>query len=321
MKLLVIAAVLCSTPAFADHPHVQLDLERCPSDADEIRRVIVVELGDLLSEVQGERTIAHVTCDGPLAILRVDDPITHHSLWRSVDLGPSTGAARPRLLALALVELIASSWTELPPPPAPPPPPPPPPAVDLSATPPSLIDAHEMVAPVAASVKSYVRITALAGGRRYSNMNVVAGAGLRIADNSQSWLGWMIDIQAHRGSQAIGTGRVQTSLLDGAAGAQLHRAWHGGRADGAVGVRGGNVQMVGMPLPSSMLQAGSLGARWFGAFALGHVGIAVLDRVTIDAVVGGGSVIVPVTGRGDLGRSVGVSGGWLEALFGIGVIL
>jgi hypothetical protein len=66
---------------------------------------------------------ASLECDDESAIIRVNDPQRSAPLVLEVDLAQTRVEARPRLLALAITELIATSRLEHAPAPAPPPPP------------------------------------------------------------------------------------------------------------------------------------------------------------------------------------------------------
>lgn len=308
-----IAAILCSASArAADHPMVELDLDPCVGDTDEIRRVVMVELAGLLADrpdASGDRTHASATCDGPRAMLQVDDPITRRSLRRSVDLAGAPTPGRPRLLALALVELIASSWTELEPAP---------PALTATAVeplaPPSLVDR--------AAARS-LEVSVTGGAIRFGDIHVLDGAAVRVADHSSALIGWMIDAQYHHGFQAAGLGKsvIHTDIVDLGAAARLHRAWAAARFDLGAGFRAGAVRMTGAPDQTMTTEGSGFWASWVGALVTGAVSYQISDRVSIDATVETGYVIEPVGALVDGRRAVAVDGPWLEAQLGIGFLL
>ena len=112
------AIVLASSVASAgEHPTVQLEIDPCiVAPADEIRRVVAVELGALVddgNDTNADRTHVTVACQDGAVALRVDDPITGKSLARTIELASTLPVARGRLVALAIVELVSASWTEL----------------------------------------------------------------------------------------------------------------------------------------------------------------------------------------------------------------
>lgn len=120
MKRTVLVCLLAWTwpaPAAAeDHPPLSLSVEPCEGvDASEVRRVVAIELrGSLRSHPDtGNATHARARCIDGDARLEVDDPLTGKSLQRTVRLQRADPRARARLLALAIVELVAASWSEL----------------------------------------------------------------------------------------------------------------------------------------------------------------------------------------------------------------
>ncbi|MEO1267754.1 MAG: hypothetical protein AAFX99_06625, partial [Myxococcota bacterium] len=84
-----------------------------PLDIAELKRLIALELDLQLtaSPPQGaERIFVRLTCNAKRVTIAVDDPLTQKTLTRT--LARST-ARQERLLALAIVELLDVSWTEL----------------------------------------------------------------------------------------------------------------------------------------------------------------------------------------------------------------
>jgi hypothetical protein len=121
-RLLLIAVLIASTfgRAGADSGplDVSLQVARCvPVDARKVRRVFAIELrtsiaGASLGARRGSSRI-EVSCQGPLTVIRVNDPVTGKTLSRRVDLSASSQSGRERLVALAAVELLVASWVEL----------------------------------------------------------------------------------------------------------------------------------------------------------------------------------------------------------------
>jgi hypothetical protein len=164
------------------HPRVALVLEPCVNaPAAEVRRLLAIDLPNLLVDGNGEpgeTTLATITCDGTLTLLRVDDPLTKKALTRFIDLRAALPAARARLLALATSELIFASWTELVTNPEP--------AVP-AAGPPVSPEAREEVAalveerPQRSFSLPRLRVLALAGGQSFFNrLGFWFGGGLRV---------------------------------------------------------------------------------------------------------------------------------------------
>ena len=312
--VLFVSLSLWSAPAFADrHPPVELTLDPCVESRDEIQRIVQIELGDLLAadrDPTAVRTHAHAGCEGGVIVLRVDDPRTGQALVRSIELASAAAAVRPRLVGLALVELVASSWTELQPPSMPPPTP-------VAPSPPPA--PHEAPPPAAPSL-THAQVAATAGAIQFSDMMPIPGVELRVTDGSRALIGWMLDAEFHRGTQDLSFGGVTTQVVDLGAAAQIHRAWNAARGEAGLGLRGGAVEMIGQAGDASLM-ARSFSAQWFGAFATGHIGYAVTEHITLDAMLEAGYVLSPVVGLVAGQRAAAVDGRWLAAHVGIGVRL
>jgi hypothetical protein len=312
--------ILWASPARADHPLVQLDIDTCvDASRDEIRRVVSVELGALFSDAAGaDRTHASVGCDGTVAVLRVDDPITGKSLSRTVDVGGAIPRARARLVALAVVELISASWTELDTNPQP--------QVPPSGPAPSAEARRAALASVRVQTDRWARsryhLSLLAGGLKFfAKTDVLAGAELRVARDRVEPLGWMIDAQAHRGSEMTSLGQVDTDVLGAGVAAVVHHAWSGSTVHVGGGVRGGGARLSGVPNPMASVRGDRFWAPWVGPFALGSLELVVAERFTIETMIEGGYVVSPVGGLVSGLREVAVDGAWLQVHVGVGMFL
>ena len=94
--------------------------------AHEAQRILAIELRATLVDVASEGTVtrATVACEGGVANISVLEPGAGKSVERAVTFADAPPKARARLLALAVAELVAASWSELEsnaPPEAPPP--------------------------------------------------------------------------------------------------------------------------------------------------------------------------------------------------------
>src|SRR5204863_3029658 len=106
------------------------------------------------------------TCSGEAAHLRVLDPTTGKSVERSVALSQAAPTARARLLALAIAELVAASWSELesnPDPKAPP------------AAPLAPVEAREAARGVIAPFR--IELAAVADARLLATRDLLCGGG------------------------------------------------------------------------------------------------------------------------------------------------
>jgi hypothetical protein len=118
-KLAVVACLVlraASAQAADRHPSVALEIGACLDvEQAEVRRIVAIELRALMASRDSGEPITRVSvdCYNPLVEIRVEDPVTGKSLERRIDLSTSERSTRARLLALAVAELVSSSWTEL----------------------------------------------------------------------------------------------------------------------------------------------------------------------------------------------------------------
>ena len=99
-----------------ERPSVSIDIAGCDPDlARESRRIAAIELRATLVDTAPDATVTQVraTCRATFAELEVVDPTTGKSLGRTVTLAEAPPNGRARLLALAVAELVAASWSEL----------------------------------------------------------------------------------------------------------------------------------------------------------------------------------------------------------------
>jgi hypothetical protein len=95
------------------HGGVSLTFQGCdPVLAGEMRRLVALELGVTLAEDGSEQaTRGVVVCEGTLFGLSVRDTATGRQLQRSIRLTGGDPMGQPRLIALALAELVLASWS------------------------------------------------------------------------------------------------------------------------------------------------------------------------------------------------------------------
>lgn len=111
------AAVVLSLVAYRDARAVSklpVVFDPCVAAlAQPVQRLIDIELS-ALSSASLLTAQAHVQCEQTGAVtIRIDDRLTNKTLARTLDLSRVATSARVRALALAVVELLAASWTEL----------------------------------------------------------------------------------------------------------------------------------------------------------------------------------------------------------------
>ena len=104
-----------STPGL-ERPRVSINMVGCDAAlAREAQRIAAIELRATLVDRAPDATVTQVTaaCRSTVAALEVIDPTTGKSLARTVALTETAPSGRARLLALAVAELVAASWSEL----------------------------------------------------------------------------------------------------------------------------------------------------------------------------------------------------------------
>jgi hypothetical protein len=291
---------------FAGHPAVALQISDCEM-APEIRRLVALELGTPISDEPGAGdTRASVTCADTQATLRVDDARTAQPLSRIVDLDAAVPKGRARLVALAIVELISTSWTEIDS--APP--------VQGSATPTEnlSVDAH-----LKEPATTGLRVLAFAGGRKFNGTGTLAGGGARIVREG-AWLGWLADVEAHHGTSTVSLGKTSTDVVDVACALEAHRTWSRTRTELAAGVRGGTARLAGT---SDLMdvRAEHFWGPWVGAFALGSISVAATSHVAFELTIEAGRVISPLGGLVGASREVSIDGTWMGVHVGVGTNL
>jgi hypothetical protein len=309
-------ALLWPTTRADAHPLVRLDIDPCAGvAAADVRRAIAIELTGALAEptdVTPDATRVAVVCTGELVELRVDDPITGKSLQRMIDLREAPDA-RPRLLALAIVELVTASWTELdtnPDPKVPPAGPRASPEVREAA----LATVHEQTP---APARSRTRLVALAGGMGwFSGTGVLAGGGVRLIRDDVRHVGWITDVMAHHGSARVSVGSVDIDALS--AGAMLaQHAWPSFGFHLGLGVRSGAVHLRGKPDPAEMLAGHAGWAPWGGVVGLVSVALPATSHLVIDLGAESGYVVLPAGALVDRMRELAVEGAWIGIHAGI----
>jgi hypothetical protein len=108
-----VLALLAGRAARADGPVVDFSFDGCeeplPTDVERIARV---ELHAAKSAL-GPQTRIEIRCSADEVDLTGDDPITGKKVERVVSLAGVVESTRARLLALAVAELLRSSWIEV----------------------------------------------------------------------------------------------------------------------------------------------------------------------------------------------------------------
>jgi hypothetical protein len=308
---------------------VDLRLDACvDASAAEVERLVGIELaamGPEHAEAVGQaRVTVEVGCRRERVFVRVDDPITDKSLERPVRLGRAAPAARSRLLALAIVELLVASWTELAARPAaaaapsdePAPPPAPEPARKAAQ---AIARARLPRAPAGAEAPGRrLTLGAFAGGAHVLGA-LAPAAGLRLVVHRPRF-SLSLDGRAERASAPMPSGRA---VLEAASVSPIVFA----RVDvgafmfsAGAGARAGVGRLAGEPA-SPRYVAASFSAPYAGALTSLRAGRRLGGRLVLEVEAEAGLVIVPIEGLVEGVRETALEGAWVGATVALGVVL
>ena len=308
---------------------MKLTIDECVAvPAAEVKKIVGVELGALLVDDSApatdarDTTIVAVSCTGKTIALRVEDPITGKSLERTIDLSSEVANARPRLVALAIVELVSASWTELEANPKPKVP-----AVTATASPAAKDAAKDSVrahylAPLAPS--SSLRLVALVGRRMYfPRTGPTTSLGVRLGDDrgSASFLGWIADVQVEHASVPVALGGVAVDAASASfVGVALHRL-STVTLRGGLGLRLGATRITGEAADSAHIEGSSVAGFFGGPIGVVSISFQPFGPLVIEAAAEGGYVVTPVRGHVGEDRDVGLAGAFFGATLGLGAAL
>lgn len=298
-------------------PPIEVDLKPVCSSItlSEVRDVLSVEMRARVPE-PSSRFVTHVrvACEGTTITVRVEDPISRKELERKYDFSMVNPVVRSRALALAVVELVALSWSELlanPESVAEPAGPPPPP---------------EQRDEAAAAAAARARVPRLRSGRVLleGTFQVFQG-GLQLwgVAGRYSWerhsvFGLEIDLRVEHGALSLPQGTVFANR------ASLGMAGHARVAVGPVtfrgfaGLRGGAVRLMGMAATVGSAREGSGVGPWLGAM-LGGAGAIALGPCSFELGLHAGIPLVGVVGIVDGARAAAMNGFSFGLHVGVGV--
>jgi hypothetical protein len=310
------AALTVAHLGHARSPRVSVEVQSCAAVvATQVEELAALELSaSLIDQRQATRDVTRVvlTCHEATAELHVTDPVSGKLLSRSVDLSAVEARARPRVLALAIAELVSSSWME------------------LELTPEPVVMPREAVATpeeraaVRAVARERVRPESYAlfaeGGLRWfvTGVGPLWGGGVRLADRSGSG-GLVATLDAARGSEAVRGGELAMTLLSGAVGYSLHFRTRSGMISGAAGYRLGWAWLEGRPDVGSSYASEKFGATWGGPLLRFDADYAPLTGLALGAGVEGGAAVMGLGARVDGAREATLSKAWLSVTLGVGL--
>jgi hypothetical protein len=303
-------------------PPVRAVINDCPGlDSQETARLFNIEIRQQPSaDPSGspQATVARVSCpDSDTAELRVDDPLTGKTLMRTVAIKDTPSSARPRLLALALAELVYASWSELALRPVPVGPP------DESSDKARLAAAEAVRGKMQdASKKFDLHLMAVGSAQfLFEGTGGVYGGGIRIAGDHPYHLGWTVDAIFEHGYNRVSLGSITTNVLS--IGASLT-----GRYEvsivilrGAAGFRTGGAWLTGTPSDSTTYEGRTVAGAFFGPMGSLGMDVKLPYHLILGVLVEGGYIAVPVNGTGGGETAASFGGPWVGVQLGFGVSL
>jgi hypothetical protein len=301
--------------AAADHPSVRIDVDPCVAvKADDVKKIVTVELGALVVDASPDPTThVHTTCKAGLVELVVDDPITGKSLSRSVDILSSAPKARARLLALAIVELVAASWTELEKNPEPRVPPAGPKAPETAK-----IAARHAIAPPPRA-RTW-RVLAFGEERTFfPRTGPLHGFGVRIG-NDRWRVGWAADMTYALGNVPASLGAISVDLVSAALSANLHYATPMLTTRIGPGLRVGSARLSGVPIDDTV-EGRSVRGPWVMPFLHASLTLHPFESIAFDGGLEAGWVIRSVRANANGERQAAIDGFSIAATLGLGVSL
>jgi hypothetical protein len=285
------------------------------SIAVELRRpVLLVEDAAAGGPGPEATTAISVICDDLHALVRIRDLLTGKTVERVVDLGATPPVARPHLLALSVVELVAASWIELQSNRRPVVQVPPSPAANAEARAQALELLGERL-----GLPRGPRLFAAAIAQTSSTTLQTWGGAVVLSGTIARPLAWRLDLALQHGQRTVPLGHVTADLASagGALVAQVQR----GRATLGVGLgaRAGWAWVRGIPDGSGPAVGDALRGFWWGPVTLVGASVAVWRRLALELTIEGGHVMLPVVAMVQGSNPVAVDGTWIRGGAGVGI--
>lgn len=316
--LAALGFALLGEPRADGVPELSLDIDPCvPVPADRVLAQTALELDVRVVARASARpgaTSVRVSCVESHLQLRVSDPITGKHLERTLALTTDEVDVTGRMVALAVSELVLTSWMELTmraPQPA---------TAGFSQPTPEVRRAAQERAELHTAAVARVRYVQALGQivGPFQRVGAGFGGGLRLGwASNRAWLGGDLDLIASRADvdESLGTIRVSTWSTGLRAAFRLHidHVW----LDAGPGGRFGLARLDGSAKDPTQTRGVTLAGTWAGPLVYLGAGMSVWHCV-IAAGVEGGYVLRGVSGRVEGGSPVSIDGAWLAASIGVG---
>jgi hypothetical protein len=315
--LVAVALALTGRPS-SEGLEVTVEIDPCLSVArSEVLRLTELELDARVvspSLAPPHATRVEVTCSGQHVKLRVTDPVTGKSLERTLALGTHEVDVTGRAVALAIVELVLTSWMELTlaePPPK---------SVGFEPPPPGIKDlAEERAVTLGARSGGVDHVLAFAQAQGpFEGFGLGWGGGARLGWNfGEAWLGGDIDLVAAQSEATSTLGSVRATTWSSGLRASfklwLDPVW----LEAGPGFRVGIARLTGTPVDDTDTRGGVVAGVWAGP--IGYAGLGVeLWHVALTLGAEGGYTTQAVSANVGDGNQVAIDGAWLAVSAGAG---
>lgn len=277
-------------------------------DVAEVERIAQVELSSAPPTPTPIR--ATVRCDGASAELTVEDPVTNKTLGRKVSLMKVTPRAQPRVLALAIAELVSASWSE------------------LLLTPREETEAPKVPPEVRAQALSVLPPEQPRGVLRVEGVGAVRwlpassavqwGAGARVVWIPVKRWGLWAEVTGEHGEVTRAAGRLTAQTIGAAAAPVIHleaTSWLELMA--GVGARFGVGRIIGTPLDETATRGATLAGGWGGPAAVAGAGV-IIGPLVIGVGLEGGVALLQLSGTVDGARGLGLDAPWASVSVSVG---
>ena len=313
----MVHSLLCVRPALADNPRVAVAVLDCPTlDDIEIRRIVRLELSAAPPDdgrATTDATFVTIQCRESIISIQVLDPTTGKWSSREFDVRRTAVEGRNRLVALAAVELVSSSWSELQANPAPS-------IVSLGASASSeqVEAAREAVGRRLSPLDHQLSVTPLV-------MTFLApafplwGGSVELANVPTDLFGWSVEVAGVHGTTGVTLGDATVNLISTSVSAMFLMNADRLSVATSAGPRLGFGWIHGSP--DAQESGTDLTATWSGLCGKITLGYTLTRMLGVHTRFEAGYTLRSIEGQVNNNTEVRVSGLWLAGGLGIDLLL
>lgn len=288
-----------------------VDLGGCPDvPRDAVERLVRLELRATVvpDGAQVTRVAARCAPTSAAAELEVRDALTGKSVKRQIDLAAAGPVGRPRLLALAMIELVSASWSELEI------------APQLAARAPPAVAAQALASVRQRAPRPRVQLGAMGVVHGFfAGTGPVGGAGARLVLDLPKSVSIPIDLTYERGQPGFDLGSVSVDVLSVAVALTWRREWARAELRLGGGVRGGTARFEGQPRDATTIAASSFWTGWIAPAVVLAAAWRPTRRLALELGLDGGWAFSSMVGRVAGTTAVELTGPFIGASLGVAV--